>query len=166
MEYENLREDLESWLQGCSKLVIFGIGNPLKGDDALGLEILRSLRGKVPGSVKIIKGGIAPENFIGKIARIRPSHVLLIDAALFGGKPGEAKIFTIENVPSVTISTHMIPLYMVAELIREETGAKIILLGIQPKNLNLGEEISREIRESIEEIAEIIIEAISRVKKG
>jgi Ni,Fe-hydrogenase maturation factor len=60
----------------------------------------------------------------------------------------------------------MIPLYMVAELVREKTGAKIILLGIQPKNLNLGEGISWEIRESVEEIAAIIIAAISRVEKG
>lgn len=160
-----LKENLETWLQGYSKLVILGIGNPLKGDDALGLKILRRLRGKVPRNVKVIEGGIAPENFIGKIRRLRPSHVLLIDAALFGGKPGETKMISIENIPSVTISTHLMPLYMVAGLIKEETDAKILLLGIQPKNLNLGEEISQEIKESIEETAEIIIEAINRAEK-
>ncbi|MEM2912769.1 MAG: hydrogenase maturation peptidase HycI [Candidatus Bathyarchaeia archaeon] len=142
-----------------------GIGNPLKGDDALGLKILRKIRGKVPRSVKVIEGGIAPENFIGKIGKLRPSHVLLIDAALFGGKPGEAKMISIENIPSVTISTHMVPLYMVAGLIKEKTGAKTVLLGIQPKNLNLGGEISQEIKESIEKIAKTIIEAINRVEK-
>jgi hydrogenase 3 maturation protease len=161
-----LRENLESWLQGYSKLVILGIGNPLKGDDALGLEILRNLRGKVPRSVKMIEGGIVPENFIGKITKLKPSHVLLIDASLFGGKPGEAKMFAIESIPSVTISTHIIPLYMVAGLIKEGTGAKIMLLGIQPKNLNLGDEISREIKESIEKIAKTIIEAINKVEKS
>lgn len=160
-----LREKLETWLQGYSKLVILGIGNPLKGDDSLGLKILRKLRGKVPRSVKVIEGGMAPENFIGKIGKLRPSHVLFIDAAFFGGKPGEAKIISIENIPTVTISTHVMPLYIVAGLIREETGAKIVLLGIQPKNLNLGEEISQEIKESIEGIAETIIEAIKRVEK-
>ncbi len=162
----DLRENLETWLRGYSKLVILGIGNPLKGDDALGLKILRKLRGKVPRSVKIIEGGIAPENFIGKIGKIRPSHVLLIDAALFGGKPGEAKMISIENIPSVTISTHVMPLYMVAGLIKEETGAKTVLLGMQPKNLNLGGEISREIKESIEKIAKTIIEAINRAEKS
>lgn len=160
-----IKENLETWLQGYSKLVILGIGNPLKGDDALGLKILRRLRGKVPRNVKVIEGGIAPENFIGKIRRLRPSHVLLIDAALFGGKPGEAKMISIENIPSVTISTHLMPLYMVAGLIKKETDAKILLLGIQPKNLSLGEEISQEIKESIEETAEIIIEAINRAEK-
>lgn len=152
-----VKEHLIEWLKDCSRLVILGIGNPLRGDDSVGLKIVGRLKGKLPKNVRIIRGGVTPENFIGKIRDIKPSHVLLIDAAHFGGKPGEIKLIYPEEISSATISTHAIPLCILADLIREETGAKVILLGVEPKNLSLGAKISPEIKEAIERSVELII---------
>ncbi|MEM2431189.1 MAG: hydrogenase maturation peptidase HycI [Candidatus Bathyarchaeia archaeon] len=152
------------WLKDCSRLVILGIGNPLRGDDSVGLKIAWRLRGKLPKNVKIIRGGVTPENFIGKIRYIKPSHVLLIDAAHFGGKPGEIKLIYPEEISGVAISTHVIPLYILADLIHEEMGAKVILLGIEPKDLSLGAKISPEIREAIERSVELIIDVIRSLR--
>jgi len=156
-----LKEKLESWLRGYSKLVILGVGNPLRGDDALGIKIVRLLRGKVPRRVLLIEGGSVPENFIRKIELFAPSHVLLIDAAHFGGNPGDADLISPEQIIGVVISTHTIPLYLTTELIREFTGAKIMLLGVQPKNVSLGEEISPEVKEATENIARTIVEILN-----
>ncbi|MEM2320738.1 MAG: hydrogenase maturation peptidase HycI [Candidatus Bathyarchaeia archaeon] len=156
----SIRNELKSWLGGCRRLVILGVGNPLRGDDSLGLEILERIRGRVPRNVKLIYGGTVPENFIGKVGRLRPSHVLIIDAALFGGKPGEARLIPPEQIPDTTISTHTMPLNLLVSLIQKKTNAKVILLGIEPKNLGLGEEISREVKKSVERCAVALIEAI------
>lgn len=158
-----VKDDLEEWLKGCSRLVILGIGNLLRGDDSLGLEIVRRLKSKLPKGITVIEGGLTPENFIGKIRKIKPSHVLLIDAACFGGKPGEIRLVYSKQISGVTISTHVIPLSVLADLIREETNAKIILLGIEPKNLSLGAEISPEIKEAIEQSIEIIMDVTERI---
>lgn len=157
-----VKDALEEWLKGCSKLIILGIGNPLRGDDSLGLEIVRRLKGKLPRGVIVIEGGLTPENFIGKIRKIKPSHVLLVDAAHFGGKPGEIRLIRSKQISCATISTHAISLSILVELIREETNAKIILLGVEPKNLGLGAEISPEIREAIEQSVKIIVDAVKR----
>lgn len=156
-----IRDHLRSWLGNYQRLVILGVGNPLRGDDSLGLEILKRLRGKVPRNVRLIYGGMAPENFIGKIKRLKPSHVLIVDAALFGGKPGEAKLILPEQITDETISTHTISLNLLASLILRETNAKVILLGIEPKNLGLGEEMSQEIKEAVERCARTLIELIN-----
>lgn len=145
-----LRDEIRSWLSGYRLLIILGVGNPLRGDDAVGLEILRRLRGRVPRNVRLIYGGTSPENFISKISRLRPSHVLIIDAAIFGGEPGEARLIPPEQVPDETISTHTIPISVLASLIQKETNAKVMLLGIEPKNLGLGEGMSQEVSRAIE----------------
>jgi len=156
----NLKRELENWLRGYSRLIILGIGNPLRGDDALGVEILRLLENKVPRNVSLIEGGSVPENFIGKIKSLAPSHILLIDAAHFGGNPGEVNFMSPEETIGLAISTHTIPLYLTAELIKEATDAKVLLLGIQPKKIDLGEEISYEVKEAIKKVAETIIETL------
>ncbi|MEM1514560.1 MAG: hydrogenase maturation peptidase HycI [Thermoproteota archaeon] len=156
-----IENELKSWLSGYQKLIILGVGNPLRGDDSLGLAILKRIRRKVPENTKIIYGGIAPENFISKMKMFKPSHVLIIDAALFGGEPGEARLILSEQIPDITVSTHAIPLNLLAWLIQKETNAKIALLGIEPKNLGLGEGVSREVREAIEKCARMLIDVIN-----
>ncbi|MCX8170900.1 MAG: hydrogenase maturation peptidase HycI [Candidatus Bathyarchaeota archaeon] len=158
-----LRSDLKTWLEGCSKLVILGVGNVLRGDDALGPEFISRLMGKLPKKVKLIDGGVMPENFIGHIRRFKPSHVLLIDAADFGGKPGEIRLIPPEQISSVALSTHSIPLHILAELIGRYVGAKVMLLGVEPKSLNLGEDVSPEVKKSIELGSRILLEILETI---
>lgn len=156
-----LKEDLEGWLRGCSRLVILGVGNPLRGDDALGIELLKELRGRVPRRVKLIDGGVVPENFIGKIKALKPSHVLIVDAARFGGEPGETRLIMPEHIAGIAISTHAMPLYILTELISEGNNVKIALLGVEPKNLNLGDRISPEIEDAIKNCANLLLDILN-----
>lgn len=162
----NLREELKAWLRGYSRLAILGVGNTLRGDDALGPEFISRLRGKLPKNVKLIDGGVAPENFIGHIRQFKPTHVLLIDAASFGGKPGEMRLISPEHISGVALSTHSIPLHILADLIGRCVGAKVMLLGVEPKSLNLGENLSPEVRESVELGSKILIEAVNSAWKN
>ncbi|MEM1990299.1 MAG: hydrogenase maturation peptidase HycI [Candidatus Bathyarchaeia archaeon] len=159
----SFRDYLENWLRGFSKLVIMGIGNILKGDDALGPEFVSELRGKLPKNVEVLDCGTVPENFIGKIIWLKPSHVLLVDAAHFGGRPGEMILIPSDHISGVASSTHNVPLNILAELIGKFSGAKVMLLGIEPKNLNLGDDMSPEIRESVKLGSRILIETINSI---
>ncbi|MEM1607468.1 MAG: hydrogenase maturation peptidase HycI [Candidatus Bathyarchaeia archaeon] len=156
-----LRDELKAWLRDCSRLAILGIGNALRGDDALGPELVERLKGKLPKSVWLLDVGVAPENSLGFIRRLKPSHVLLIDAADFGGKPGEIRLISPEQISGVVLSTHSMPLYILAELINRYVGAKVMLLGVEPKSLNLGEDLSPEVKKSIEVCSKILLEVIN-----
>lgn len=159
----NIRGQLKNWLKDCARLVILGVGNPLRGDDSLGLEILKRLEGKLPREVKVINGGLAPENFISKIKNFKPTHVLIIDAAHFGGENGEAILIPPEETTGITISTHTIPLNILAWLIQKDTDIKMLLLGIEPKDLGFGEGLSPKVKEAVEQCAQILLEVINEM---
>ncbi|MEM2994692.1 MAG: hydrogenase maturation peptidase HycI [Candidatus Bathyarchaeia archaeon] len=155
-----LENTLKKWLKGYRKLAILGVGNPMRGDDALGIEILKLLKNKVPKNVKLMNCETMPENFTGKIRRFKPSHVLLIDAAHFGAKTGEAKLFMPKEISGLVLSTHAMPISLLAETIQKSVGASVMLLGIQPKTVNFGEKLSPETQKAIEETAKIIVEIL------
>jgi hydrogenase 3 maturation protease len=150
-------------LQGCSKLAVLGIGNPLRGDDAVGLEILRLLKGKVPRNVRLIESQTVPENFTGEVERFNPSHVLLIDAASFGAKPGVVKLVPPDGIEGVAISTHALPLSIFAEIVQKSVKARVLLLGVQPKTATFVEGLSPEVKKIAKDIAEALLVALAEV---
>ena len=85
-----LREDFKNWFADAKKIVVAGIGNPIRSDDYVGLKIVQNLRGKVPETVCLLECETVPENYLSEIEQFKPTHVLLIDAAFLGLKPGEA----------------------------------------------------------------------------
>ena len=66
--------------------ILLGIGNPLNGDDGVGIYVAEQFRkeGWIP-----LACGTAPENFTGIIRKTRPSCLVLVDAAAMGIFPGE-----------------------------------------------------------------------------
>ncbi|HQN05393.1 MAG TPA: hydrogenase maturation protease, partial [Anaerolineaceae bacterium] len=64
------------------RVVILGVGNELRGDDAAGVLAVRKLLKKKEklDDVLIIEGAQAPENFTSVIRRFNPHLILIIDA--------------------------------------------------------------------------------------
>jgi hydrogenase 3 maturation protease len=155
--------ELKQWLQKCSKLVVLGIGNPLRGDDALGLEVLKLLRGRLPRNVRLIDSGTMPENFTGKVKRFKPSHVLLIDATSFNAQPGIVRLVPPEDIDGVAVSTHALPLSMFTEVVQKSVKAKVLLLGVQPKTVEFVEGLTPEVEKVVEKVAERLANLLSKV---
>lgn len=153
-------EQIADWLKNCKILVVLGIGNPMRGDDAVGIEIVKLLKGKVPKNVKLLECQTVPENFIGEIKRFNPSHVLMIDAAHFEANPGEARLIPPERISGIAFSTHNIPLYVLAEILRETIGAKVLLLAVQPKTTEFGEEVTPEIKNAAKNIIKTLLDVL------
>lgn len=141
---EELRKLQES-LQG--KTVIFTVGNLLKGDDGFGPVLASRIKDKVP---TVIDGGISPENFVHSIIREAPDTILVIDAADFKGKSGQARIFAPEEIAHLGyFSTHSFPITFILKFLQEKCrNAKVIFLGVQPKSVRFGEGLSQEMEEA------------------
>jgi len=155
--------ELKKWLQKCSKLAVLGIGNSLRGDDALGLKVLKLLRSRVPRSVRLIDCGTMPENFTGEVKRFKPSHVLLVDAASFNAKHGVVKLVPPEEISGVAVSTHALPLSMFAEVVQKTVKAKVLLLGVQPKKVDFMEGLTPELEKAVQEIAKVLVRLLGEV---
>jgi hydrogenase 3 maturation protease len=158
-EEYNLEKELKEWLANHGKIVVAGIGNPIRTDDFVGVKIIQALQHQVPKKVCLIECETVPERFIHEIVQLKPSHVLLIDAAVMELKPGEVRLFEVENLTSFpAISTHMLPLRVFCEYITQLAGAKIALLLIQPGNTEFGEGLTTEVQEAAEMVTNILLE--------
>ena len=82
--------------------------------------------------------------------------IVIIDAADFGGEPGEARIIDKEHLPKTSLSTHSIPLPVFTSILEEDTKAEVFFLGIQAELMKLGEGLTEKVKKTGEEIIEKI----------
>ena len=52
---EQIEKELRNWFAGAKKVVIAGIGNPIRSDDYVGLNIVEYLKGKLPETVCLLE---------------------------------------------------------------------------------------------------------------
>jgi len=163
-------------------IVILGVGNRLRGDDAIGSiiaeEILRiaqndkKLKCHSEGvitteesqSLVIFDTEITPENYIDKVIDLKPDWVIFIDACNFKAKPGAFRLFEEEKIKEISyglLSTHTLPLTLTIELIKKQHKCRISLLGIQPKQIIMGEELSSEVKDAKQKIIQYITELVN-----
>ena len=139
-------------------MVVVGVGSEMRGDDAAGMEVVRGLRGALKSpNVLLIEGNVAPENFTSQIRRFKPSHVIYIDATDFGAEPGEVVLAEPDAITGQSVSTHTIPLSILAKYLQEQMKAKIVLLGIQPARAHMGARMSGAVKDSIKLVEENLL---------
>lgn len=151
----DLNKFLASLLAGTERLAILGAGHELMADDGAGVMITDALIarfGETPERFRVWSGGTAPECFTGVIKDFKADHVLIIDAADFGGAPGELCDVDPAIVGGVSFSTHMLPLKVMMEYLQKELGCRTTILGIQPHCLEFGEEMTPQVRETALEV--------------
>ncbi|MDD5687755.1 MAG: hydrogenase maturation peptidase HycI [Elusimicrobia bacterium] len=141
---------------GRGNVLIVGIGNSLKGDDGAGCEVIKQLEGKT--NYKLLDVGSAPENYTKKIKEFCPDTIIFIDAVEMKEKPGTIKIIDEKEISSGFFTTHNMPLNLFLDYIKEQTKAKIIFIGIQPKSMKFGDKISPPVKKAIEKLTNILQE--------
>jgi hydrogenase 3 maturation protease len=150
-------QELKKWLSDAERIVLAGIGNPIRKDDFVGVRIIQSLRKKPPKNVILIECETVPEFFAQQIIDFKPTHVLLIDAAVLDLQPGEGRLILPEKLASPpAYSSHMLPLRLFCEYISMMTNARIALLLIQPKETDFGEALSPELKVSAKKITKLL----------
>lgn len=155
-------EELKNWLSGASSVVIAGIGNEIRMDDFVGVKIIQDLQGKVSKKVHLIECETVPESFMDEIIELKPSHVLLIDAAMLELKPGDVRLYDaarVTNIPAIT--THMLPLRVFCDYITQMAQTKLALLLVEPKNTDFGEGLTPEVALSAKRIVKILLSIFS-----
>jgi hydrogenase 3 maturation protease len=149
-------EHLKEYLSG--KVVILGIGNTLQSDDGIGSLLACRLKNKVPYIV--YDASSSPENYLGKIIRDSPDNILIIDAADFGGRPGDFRVLEGSEIKTTNIfSTHNASISLAINYLQKNLSVDIIVLAIQPKNIVFGDKLSPAINETLEKLEAWFYEA-------
>jgi len=164
-----MKNELLDILKSCRdpKICVLGIGSEFKADDAAGVKIAQQLqikcedkKCKFASSVLCIDGSTAPENFTGDIKKFGTTHLFIIDAAEMGEKPGTVKLIPNDKVGGVSFSTHVLPIVVMINYLKQSINFESIIIGIEPKDFEFGKEMSKDVKTSVDNLTEIIFETI------
>ncbi|MEM0285895.1 MAG: hydrogenase maturation peptidase HycI [Candidatus Methanomethylicaceae archaeon] len=155
----SFEEDLLTFLKDSKKLLFIGIGNNLRKDDGAGIRIVNILKRK--GIKNVLNCGPSPENYIGIIKKISPTHIIFFDAVEMGKEPGHFEIIKECDFYEQILSTHKIPMNLLFQILKNEIpNLKILFIGIQPKNIDFGKGISYPVAKGINSLVNKIIKAL------
>lgn len=143
-------------------LVVLGMGNPSRGDDGAGprlvemlIEMLESLTApRLP--VHVLNGRETPENYIGQVVRLRPDTVIVLDCASLGLCPGEVRIVEADDPLGCSPSTHGLSPSLLMSQLKEETGADVFMVAVQPATTAFEEGLSAPVSRALTELADLI----------
>jgi len=146
-----LTDDVVDAITQSASLLLITVGNDLRGDDGVGPYVAQNL---FPSGRDffLIDAGERPENILDNAVATSAREVIIIDAADFGGTPGEARLFDIDAIPETTLSTHTFPLPVIARLMEKDMGCRVRFLGIQAVSFAHGAALSPAVKETADEI--------------
>jgi hydrogenase maturation protease len=140
---------------------LFGIGNPIKGDDSAGLYIIKQLRrmnGKRPRKNIIIHGAITAPEITPPRSFFKESRIIIFDSAELNLKPGSIALANISDTRYGFFSTHNIPLKLVSSF--SSNPSRVWILGIQPEDVSVSERLSDTVRQSADEVITFVGEIL------
>jgi len=148
------------------KIVILGVGNLLLSDEGVGVHVATELmKTKLPPEVSVVEGGTDGFRLLNVITEA--DRLIVIDAVRGGAEPGSIYRFDIDDVrncPSgFKTSVHQIGILEVidlSELIGKRPHTTII--GIEPKSLEMGMELSPEIKSKVPRMIDLIFEELKK----
>ena len=100
----------------------------------------------------LIEAGLAPENFTGTLRRFLPDLVVLIDAADMGLSAGDIACLEWTAVGGWSASTHTLPLNMLSSFLVSELGCQVMVLGIQPVQMEMDQPLSQKVTRAVDEV--------------
>ncbi len=148
------------------KIVIIGIGNVLLMDEGIGIHIINELeKYELPSNVEIYDGGTGGFKLIDLVQAA--NKVIFIDAVETGKAPGTIITFKSEDVRSKyqkrKYSLHDTDLLEVIKMVELlEHPPEIEIVGIQPKTINYGTTLSKELKYSIPNIINTVFNEIEK----
>jgi hydrogenase maturation protease len=146
---------------GASRIKVIGIGNEWRGDDAAGLLVARLLQDQDLGPVAVCES-------LGDAADLLAAWhgaemVVMVDAVVAGWPPGHLHRFEARGRALAlhfgeSLSTHA---WGVAEALAlgsifQELPEHLILIGVEGRNFNFGQELTAEVKAAIPAAARLV----------
>jgi hydrogenase maturation protease len=144
------------------RILLMGIGNILLGDEGVGVHAVHQLKERYhfDPPIEIVDGGTLGLDLLPFLEK--SDHLLFVDAIDFGKEPGYVGEIDDGNIPSALqtkLSVHHIGIsdLLLAALWMDRKPKKICLIGIQPESLVMSLELSKLIKDKMEELVKRVI---------
>lgn len=150
-----------------SRTTVIGLGNPLMGDDGLGLAALARLARDwdLPATVEVLDGGTWGMNLLPMIEEAE--SLLFLDAIDARAEPGSQIVLEREEIPRYfahKLSPHQIDLREVLALAewRGTLPDRTAAMGLQPETVGLGVELSAVLQRRLPALVEAVVQRLRR----
>ncbi|MGA2182228.1 MAG: hydrogenase maturation protease [Bryobacteraceae bacterium] len=145
------------------RIGVIGLGNPDRGDDAVGVLVVRSLVGRMPSDVALVEDG-DPLSVLEEWEKF--DAVILVDAVRSGSPAGTVQVFDGRRLPSTVraglVSTHGLGVRDVIGL-GEALGTLpeiVRVVGIEAAEFEPGAALAPEVVRAVAEAVEVVREQI------
>ncbi len=147
--------------------LVLGIGNTLLTDEGVGVHAIQYLKKHYNGSpnTEYLDGGTLSFTLAAPVEQA--NNLIVIDAAQLNAKPGTVRIFIGANMDvylnkQSKRSVHEVGLIDLIDIARltEQLPEKRALIGIQPKNIDWGEQPTAVVQAAIPIAARKTVELI------
>lgn len=153
-------EHLKNRVKNHPRLAVVGIGDELTPSDRLGMSVAQEIEQRMLSDVTVFFAGTVPESVTGPLRRYHPGHVLFLDAADMGARPGTIAVIEPEKIHASLLSTHVLPLSVVMDYVEQEIGTSVTLLGIQPDLTGADKDLSDEDRKYLDQNLQVLSEIL------
>lgn len=152
-----LKDLFRSDRQGVLHLI--GVGNPLRRDDGLGIRLINDLRSKYQKtkSLKVHPPTLRSESLISRIDYSK-DKALIFDAVECNSPPGSIVFSSLKDSRFGFFATHNIPMRSLPEVAPHLD--RVLLLGIQPKDVDVGEGLSEQVNYSVGKVVSVLTEVM------
>ncbi len=149
-------------------VLVLGVGNVLMGDDSIGVRVADEIgrRYHLPEGVEVLDGGTSGMELLSYISG--REHLIIVDAIKSGLAPGTVVKVEGEDVPAkfmTRISPHQLGLsdVLAAATVSGQLPGQMVLFGIEPKRIELGFELSEEVRAGFEKLVQTVVGELNRI---
>ncbi len=141
------------------RIVVLGVGNILNRDEGAGVHAVKELEKRLPqdwkDKIELVDGGVLGLDLLPGVEQA--THLLILDAADFQGRPGEIKEFSGEELKTFftgKISWHQLGFQEVLEVarVRGRYPEQVHLIGVQPGNMEVGPGLSQDLEQALQEM--------------
>lgn len=144
-------------------IAVFGIGNILLSDDGVGVHVINILKTEYqfPEYIELIDGGTKGLDLLPLFEG--RDKVLIVDAANFKKEPGTIDMVEGDKIPAFLVSNKLsvhqigLPDTLFAARLMGLMPPEMCLIGIQPKSMETGTELSDEIKKRLDVLIERIL---------
>ena len=146
--------------------LVIGLGNPLRGDDGVGVRVIQVLATQaLPPDVQLADGGTQGLGIINLMEG--QQRVIVIDAADVGRAPGEFVRFALDEARLLGDGQHLsvhaaglrdaLLLAQALNVLPDE----VVIFGVQPASLEWDDELSQEVEATVPNLVAAVLAEIA-----
>ncbi|MDP3012661.1 MAG: HyaD/HybD family hydrogenase maturation endopeptidase [Candidatus Subteraquimicrobiales bacterium] len=147
------------------QIVVLGVGNILLKDEGIGVHVVKEMENlNFPENVRLLDGGTLGIDLLNLIEGA--DKLVIIDCVKAEAEPGAIFRFRPEDIETKTkapkASLHQVDLYEALKIAKlMEEYPETIIIGVQPKVIGWGMDLSEELKKKIPEIIKHVLKEIS-----